>query len=155
MSVVEASFVIGRTIATQSDRANAQRMFRSRCKRAAPLKTRGGMSDPWDMTAAMELRRRTWSAAVRLAVVASVIAVAILVVATHIGGLPDAAVALPLVVASFGASWVQTARVRRQVLAAHGVHHGLAAQDAAAHTTRSHVRPLMAPPLGPVTASTH
>ena len=100
------------------------------------------------MTAAMELRRRTWSAAIRLAVVASAVAVTILVAAARLGGVPDAAVALPLVVASFGASWVQTGRVRRDVLATH-------AERRTTPATRSHVRPIMAPSLGHVPASAH
>lgn len=64
------------------------------------------------MTDDMELRRRTWLAAFRLAVVASVVAVAIAIAASSLGNIPDLAIVLPLIVAAFVASWVQTGRVR-------------------------------------------
>lgn len=63
----------------------------------------------------MELSRRTWNAAVKLAVVIS-IAAALLVVALHpTGSVPQAAIVLPVIVIAFTASWIQTGRVRRQM----------------------------------------
>ncbi len=65
----------------------------------------------------MELRRRTWIAAVKLAAVASVLAAMIAVVAMQLGDVPQAAIVLPVIVVAFTASWVQTGRIRREAVA--------------------------------------
>jgi len=63
----------------------------------------------------VELSRRTWNAAVKLAVIIS-IAAALLVVTIHpSGSVPQAAIVLPVIVVAFTASWIQTGRVRRQM----------------------------------------
>ncbi len=67
------------------------------------------------MIETVELSRRTWNAALRLAVIIS-IAAATLVVAVQPGGsVPQAAIVLPVIVVAFTASWIQTGRVRREL----------------------------------------
>jgi hypothetical protein len=61
----------------------------------------------------MDLRRRTWIAALRLAVVLSVAAGVVAAALSTLGDVPQAAVVLPVIVIAFTASWVQTGRVRR------------------------------------------
>jgi len=68
----------------------------------------------------MELSRRTWTAAVKLAVVISAMA-ALLVVAVS-DSVPQTAIVLPVIVVAFTASWIQTGRVRRETSIRH--HHG-------------------------------
>lgn len=63
---------------------------------------------------AMELRRRTWSAAIQLALVVSVLAVAVAVAARSLGDVPQAAIVLPVMIVAFVASWIRTGRVRRE-----------------------------------------
>ena len=62
----------------------------------------------------MDLQRRTWSAAVRLAVVISVLAAALAVAVQAAGDVPQVAVVLPVMAIAFTASWIQTGRVRRE-----------------------------------------
>lgn len=62
----------------------------------------------------VNLSRRTWVAAIRLATVLSVVAAGLAVVASSIGGVPEAAIVLPVIVVAFTASWVQTGRIRRE-----------------------------------------
>jgi hypothetical protein len=62
----------------------------------------------------VELRRRTWFAALQLAVVISVLAVLVALVASALGDVPQAAVVLPVIVVAFAASWIRTERVRRE-----------------------------------------
>jgi len=62
----------------------------------------------------MEIERRTWSAAIRLAVVFSVLAAVVAVAARAAGDVPQAAIVLPVIAAAFTASWIQTGRVRRE-----------------------------------------
>ncbi len=64
----------------------------------------------------MELRRRTWSAALKLAVVASLVAATIAVVVSSIGDVPQAAIVLPVILTAFTASWIQTGRIRREAV---------------------------------------
>lgn len=66
------------------------------------------------MNAPMELRRRTWIAALKLALVLSALAAVIAVAVSAAGEVPQAAVVLPVIVVAFTASWVQTGRVRRE-----------------------------------------
>lgn len=65
----------------------------------------------------METNRRTWNAAVKLAVVLSALAALVAVVASLLGDIPEAAIVIPVIVIAFAASWVQTGRVRQDELA--------------------------------------
>lgn len=69
------------------------------------------------MKAPMELRRRTWIAALKLALVISTIAAVIAIAVSAAGEVPQAAIVLPVIVVAFTLSWVQTGRVRRAALA--------------------------------------
>ena len=62
----------------------------------------------------VELSRHTWNAAVKLAVVISIVAGLAAVVVSAAGDIPQAAIVLPVIVVAFTASWVQTTRVRRE-----------------------------------------
>lgn len=62
----------------------------------------------------VELSRNTWNAAVKLAVVVSLIAVVAALVVSATGDVPQAAVVLPVIVVAFTASWIQTGRARRE-----------------------------------------
>ncbi len=64
----------------------------------------------------MEISRRTWTAAIKLAAVLSVVAV-VVAVAASIAHVPQAAVVLPVIVIAFAASWIQTERIRRRAIA--------------------------------------
>lgn len=65
----------------------------------------------------MEVSRRTWTAAVKLAVVVSVLAAFVAFGVSMIGEVPQAAVVVPVIVVAFAASWVQTGRINRRPLA--------------------------------------
>ncbi|WP_148288684.1 hypothetical protein [Ilumatobacter nonamiensis] len=62
----------------------------------------------------MEISRRTWTAAVKLAVIVSVLAAGVAFGVSHLGEVPQAAVVVPVIFVAFAASWVQTDRIRRQ-----------------------------------------
>ena len=62
----------------------------------------------------MELSRHTWNAAIKLAVVISIVAGLAAIVISATGDVPQAAVVLPVIVVAFTASWIQTTRVRRE-----------------------------------------
>lgn len=62
----------------------------------------------------VELSRRTWNAAVKLAVIVSVAAALISMSVYAAGDVPQAAIVLPVIVVAFTASWIQTGRVRRE-----------------------------------------
>ncbi len=62
----------------------------------------------------MELSRRTWNAAVKLAVIISVTAAMLAVAISTAGDVPQVAIVLPVIVVAFVASWIQTGRVRRE-----------------------------------------
>ncbi len=62
----------------------------------------------------MELSRHTWNAAIKLAVVISVMAGLAAVLVSAVGDVPQAAIVLPVIVVAFSASWIQTNRVRRE-----------------------------------------
>ncbi|MFN3257216.1 MAG: hypothetical protein ACE37B_16145 [Ilumatobacter sp.] len=64
----------------------------------------------------MEVTRRTWTAAVKLAAVVSVVSVVIAVLASRFTEMPQAAIVLPVIVVAFVASWIQTGRVRQAVV---------------------------------------
>ncbi len=61
----------------------------------------------------MELRRRTWIAALKLALVISTGAALAAIVVSSLGEIPPVAIVLPVIVVAFATSWVQTGRVRR------------------------------------------
>jgi hypothetical protein len=65
----------------------------------------------------MEISHRTWTAAVRLGVVVSVLAASLACVVALLGDVPQAAIVLPVIIVAFTASWIQTERIRRQALA--------------------------------------
>lgn len=65
----------------------------------------------------MEISRRTWTAAVKLAVVLSVLAAGLTFGVTRLGEVPEAVVVVPVIVVAFVASWIQTERIRRQAIA--------------------------------------
>lgn len=69
------------------------------------------------MISSMELTRRTWTAAVKLAVVVSVLAAAAAFGVSRLGDVPRVAVVVPVIVIAFAASWLQTERIRRQAIA--------------------------------------
>ncbi len=60
----------------------------------------------------MEISRRTWIAAIKLAVVVSTIAAFAAVAVSTVGQIPDVAIVATVAVLAFAASWVQTGRVR-------------------------------------------
>ena len=64
------------------------------------------MNEPMDIT------RRTWIAAVKLAVVISTIAALAAVAVSTVGHIPDVVIVAAVAVLAFAASWVQTGRVR-------------------------------------------
>jgi hypothetical protein len=65
----------------------------------------------------MEVSRRTWTAAVKLAVVLSVLAAGLAFGVSRVGEVPQAAIVVPVIVVAFVASWVQTERIRRRATA--------------------------------------
>lgn len=65
------------------------------------------------MNGLVDIDRRTWNEAVKLAVLISILAGFAAVVASAAGGVPQAAIVLPVIVVAFAASWIQTGRVRR------------------------------------------
>ncbi len=60
----------------------------------------------------MDISRRTWIAAIKLAVVISTIAAVAAVAVSTLGQIPDVAIITIVAVVAFAASWVQTGRVR-------------------------------------------
>lgn len=61
----------------------------------------------------MEISRRTWAAALKLAVIVSLVAALVAVAVSTVGDVPAAAIVLPVIVVAFTLSWVQTGRVMR------------------------------------------
>jgi hypothetical protein len=68
------------------------------------------------MISHMEIARRTWTAAIKLAVVVSLLAATAAFVVSRIGDVPRVAVVMPVIVVAFAASWVQTQRISRQAI---------------------------------------
>lgn len=64
----------------------------------------------------MELRRRTWVAAIKLAIIVSTVAAVVAIVVSSLGDVSPAAIVAPVAVVAFAASWIQTGRVRRTQL---------------------------------------
>lgn len=65
------------------------------------------------MKVSVELSRHTWNAAIKLAVVISVVAGFAAVMLSTASDIPQAAIVLPVIVVAFTASWIQTGRDRR------------------------------------------
>jgi hypothetical protein len=65
----------------------------------------------------VDIDRRTWNEAIKLAVVISIVAGLAAIVASAAGSIPQAAIVLPVIVVAFAASWIQTGRVRRETTA--------------------------------------
>jgi ABC-type Mn2+/Zn2+ transport system permease subunit len=65
------------------------------------------------MKQGMELRKATWSAALRLAFVVSGIAAIVAVTLSALGEVPQGAFVTAVMVIGFVASWIQTGRVAR------------------------------------------
>ena len=70
------------------------------------------------MNRSVDIDRRTWNESVKLAVLISIVAGLAAVVASAAGSIPQAAIVLPVIVVAFGASWIQTGRVRRETVRA-------------------------------------
>ncbi len=66
------------------------------------------------MNDSVDTNRRTWIEAVKLAVVISIIAGLVAIATSAAGGVPQAAIVLPVIVVAFATSWIQTGRVRRE-----------------------------------------
>jgi hypothetical protein len=66
------------------------------------------------MNGSVDIDRRTWTEAVKLAVLISIVAGLAAVVASAAGSIPQAAIVLPVIVVAFAASWIQTGRIRRE-----------------------------------------
>jgi hypothetical protein len=66
------------------------------------------------MNGSVDIDRRTWTEAVKLAVLISIVAGLAAVVASAAGSIPQAAIVLPVIVLAFAASWIQTGRIRRE-----------------------------------------
>ena len=64
------------------------------------------------MNSAMELRRATWVAALRLAVVVSTVAALVAIALSSIGDVSPTLVVLTVIVVGFALSWVRTGRIR-------------------------------------------
>ncbi len=65
----------------------------------------------------MEVSRRTWNAAIKLAAVISVLAALVAFGVSRVGNVPQAAVVLPVILVAFVASSIQTERIRRRAIA--------------------------------------
>jgi hypothetical protein len=61
----------------------------------------------------MEIRRRTWIAALKLAVVVSLLSAIVAVAASALVDAPAVAIVLPVIAVAFTLSWVQTGRLLR------------------------------------------
>jgi ABC-type Mn2+/Zn2+ transport system permease subunit len=62
----------------------------------------------------VELSRHTWNAAIKLAVVISVVAGFAAALVSSAGDIPQAVIVLTVIVVAFTASWIQTSRVRHE-----------------------------------------
>jgi hypothetical protein len=61
----------------------------------------------------MEISRRTWIAAIRLAIVMSAIAALAAITIASVGSVSDTTIVATVAVVAFAASWVQTGRLQR------------------------------------------
>lgn len=62
----------------------------------------------------MELDRRIWNAALKLALAISVLAALAAVTAYAAADVPQVAIVIPVIIVAFVASWVQTGRAERR-----------------------------------------
>jgi ABC-type Mn2+/Zn2+ transport system permease subunit len=62
----------------------------------------------------VELSRHTWNAAIKLAVIISIVAGFAAIVVSAAGDVPQAAIVLPVIIVAFTASWIQTSRAPRE-----------------------------------------
>ena len=65
----------------------------------------------------MEVSRRTWIAAVKMAVVVSIVAALAAITITSIGNVSDTTIVATVAVVAFATSWVQTGRLQRSAAA--------------------------------------
>jgi hypothetical protein len=65
------------------------------------------------MNSSVDIDRRIWNEAVKLAVLISIFAGLAAIVASAAGSVPQVAIVLPVIVIAFAASWIQTGRIRR------------------------------------------
>ncbi len=68
------------------------------------------------MNEPMELSRRTWTAAIKLAAVVSAVAAVAAVAVSTWGPVPDVALVAIVAVVAFVLSWIQTGRVRHHAV---------------------------------------
>lgn len=71
----------------------------------------------------VELSHRTWSAAVKLAVIISITAAGLAVAISAAGDVPQVAIVLPVIIVAFVASWIQTGRIGREQVPPRLHHH--------------------------------
>jgi hypothetical protein len=71
------------------------------------------------MKEVMDISRRTWIAAIKLAVVISTLAALAAATVSTIGHVSDGAIVAVVAVVAFAISWVQTGRVRSGATPAH------------------------------------
>ena len=65
----------------------------------------------------MEISRRTWIAAIRLAIVMSAIAALAAITLASVGSVSDTTIVATVAVVAFATSWVQTGRLQRSAVA--------------------------------------
>ncbi len=65
----------------------------------------------------MEISRRTWIAAIRLAIVMSAIAALAAITIASVGSVSDTTIVATVAVVAFATSWVQTRRLQRSAAA--------------------------------------
>ena len=75
------------------------------------------------MNRCVELSRRTWNAAVKLAVIISITAAVLAVAISAAGDVPQVAIVLPVIIVAFVASWIQTGPVRSEQVPVRVHHH--------------------------------
>lgn len=75
------------------------------------------------MNLCVELSRSTWSAAVKLAVIISIMAAGLAVAISAAGDVPQVAIVLPVIIVAFVASWIQTGRIGREQAPTRVHHH--------------------------------
>jgi Flp pilus assembly protein TadB len=62
----------------------------------------------------VELDRRTWNAALKLALAISVLATLVAATVSAAGDVPQVAIVVPVIIVAFVASWIQTGRAQRR-----------------------------------------
>jgi hypothetical protein len=75
------------------------------------------------MNMEVELNRRTWNAAVKLAMIISITAALLAIAVSTAGDVPQVAIVLPVIIVAFVASWIQTGRARREQVPLRVQHH--------------------------------